>query len=787
MKQDSIDTLPRNLLDGLLEGCQVIGSDYRYRYVNDSAAKHGRTTVDQLIGRTMMEAYPNIEKTPMFASFRRCMEERCSVKMQNEFTFPDQSKGWFELRFEPIPEGVFILSIDITDLKEAESEVRRSNDRLRRLTRFVQDLSGARSLPAVTEVVREAARALAGSDGATFVLRDGDLCHYVDEDAIEPLWKGKKFPIAACISGWAMMHRQAVVIEDIYADDRIPHDVYRTTFVKSLVMLPVRHENPIGAIGVYWATHYRATEEDVRILQALADSVSVAMENLRIYRELEEEKARMRALHNHLPNPSFVWQRHGKGFVLVDANEAAKTLMQWSAENFFGNTPRDLTACFPNLEEDAAHCFEQRHSLRREVLCALPGERAQRNMVLTYGFVPDDMVILHAEDITEQRETENRLRLSQRLEAVGRLAGGVAHDFNNLLTVILGYLDFAIRELPASASIRADLLEAQQAGERAENLTRQLLAFSRKQVLAPTVLNLNKIVMDISGLLRRLLGEDVQIATQLAADLGSVRVDSGQVEQVIMNLVVNARDAMPQGGKLTIETSNVTLDDSYASQHISVSPGQYVLLAITDTGCGMDEATQDRIFEPFFTTKEKGKGTGLGLATVYGIVKQSGGSIWVYSEPGHGTSFKIYFPRVDAPAIELRRPAPPKVMASGQETLLLVEDDGLVRRLTERILKQAGYHVLVAANGSEALRLGEAQGKIDLLLTDVVMPQMSGPQIAERLVERYPEVKVLYTSGYTDETIVRHGVLEQGVHFVGKPFSASELTKKIRAVLDGKD
>jgi signal transduction histidine kinase/ActR/RegA family two-component response regulator len=394
-------------------------------------------------------------------------------------------------------------------------------------------------------------------------------------------------------------------------------------------------------------------------------------------------------------------------------------------------------------------------------------------------------------DVTEQRKAEaerarleEQLVIAQRLEAVGRLAGGVAHDFNNLLSVILSYAGFAVDELHESDPVREDIVEIQNAGRRAAALTRQLLAFSRKQILEPQVLSLNRVVTDIESMLRRLLGEDIDIEVHLDAALGSVRADPGQLEQVIMNLAVNARDAMPQGGKLTVETANVELDEGYAERHVAVEPGRFVMLSVVDTGAGMDAETKAHIFDPFFTSKERGKGTGLGLSTVYGIVKQSGGSIWVYSEPGRGSTFEVYLPRVDAPVVDVRR-KPATALATGSETVLVVEDEPAVCKLVERILRNAGYEVLSATSGGDALLLCEQhRGAIDLLLTDVVMPQMSGRELAERVTTLCPRLEVLYMSGYTDNAIVHHGVLVAGTHFIGKPFAAAELTRKVRDVLD---
>jgi PAS domain S-box-containing protein len=387
-------------------------------------------------------------------------------------------------------------------------------------------------------------------------------------------------------------------------------------------------------------------------------------------------------------------------------------------------------------------------------------------------------------DITTRRHLEQQLSQAQKLEAVGRLAGGVAHDFNNLLTAILGSTDLLLESLAADHPGREDAEETRKAALRAADLTRQLLAFSRQQILAPRVLDLNEVVAKMDRLLQRLIGDDVELRTVLAADLGAVRADPGQLEQVIVNLAVNARDAMPGGGKLTIETMNVALEETYMAPKTVVAPGSYVMVAVSDSGTGMDAATQARVFEPFFTTKTPGQGTGWGLATVYGIVKQSGGYVCVQSETGRGTTFKVYLPRVDAP-IEAAAPDPVGTASlRGSEGILLVEDQAEVRNLLRRLLEARGYHVLVAASGPDALRLTvQHPGPIDLLLTDVVMPGMSGREVALLLAPAHPKMKTLYLSGHTDESIARHGLLEPGIAFLQKPFTADALARKVREVL----
>jgi PAS domain S-box-containing protein len=393
---------------------------------------------------------------------------------------------------------------------------------------------------------------------------------------------------------------------------------------------------------------------------------------------------------------------------------------------------------------------------------------------------------LFTEDVNERRALEQQLRQSQKMEAIGRLAGGIAHDFNNLLMVISGYCEFLLDRIGSNPELRGPAQEIASAAERATSLTRQLLAFSRKQMLAPKVVDLNAVVTENLKMLTRLIGEDIDLVMAPGSDIGAVKADPGQIEQVIMNLAVNARDAMPRGGKLTIETANVTLDDNYARFHAPVQPGDYVMLAISDTGMGMDTDTQTHIFEPFFTTKGT-KGTGLGLSTVYGIIKQSGGYVWVYSEPGKGTTFKIYLPRISATgeAIEVEVPTESAHPHHGGETILLVEDEPNLRGLTEQYLRKQRYTVLEAADGASAIQVSNAYpGPIHLLLTDVIMPGMNGRELAQRISSLRSETKVLYMSGYTENAIGHNGMLDEGITLLQKPFTLPALKAKVREVLD---
>jgi two-component system cell cycle sensor histidine kinase/response regulator CckA len=473
-------------------------------------------------------------------------------------------------------------------------------------------------------------------------------------------------------------------------------------------------------------------------------------------------------------------------------NPAAERVFGWTAEEVTGQP-------LPNVPEGKEDEFGDllRRVLQGESLTGVELVRRRKDgTVVTVNLFAAPLheadgritgILGLVEDVTSVKRLEQQFLQAQKMEAIGQLAGGVAHDFNNLLTVVLGSSDLLLDTLASDDPGREDAEEIRKAALRAADLTRQLLAFSSQQVLAPRVLRLNEVVANMDRLLQRSIGDDVELRTVLAHDLGAVRADPGQLEHVILNLAVNARDAMPKGGKLTIETANVALDAGYAQAHAMVVPGAYVMLAVSDTGTGMDRATQARVFEPFFTTKGKGKGTGLGLATAYGIVKQSGGYIWVYSEPGRGTTFKIFLPRIDAP---VERVSPePVITASlrGSETILLVEDQDEVRGLIHKMLVARGYQVLVAPSGPEAVGLGTAQPReriIDLLVTDVVMPGMTGREVGQLLARAHPRMRVLYLSGYTDESIAHHGMLEPGIAFLQKPFTGEALARKVREVLD---
>ncbi len=567
--------------------------------------------------------------------------------------------------------------------------------------------------------------------------------------------------------------------------DRLVPDTEDRAQLRSTGFLPLRERVYVHKDGRYLAALVgsAALEGTTECISYVTD----ISERKQAEESLLASEARYRALFEQSPFAKFLYDDATLRFLAV--NETAIRAYGYSRAEFLAMKVDDL---WPRKDVPAFLA-----NLRAMVPGTTTGRGSRRHRKKD-GRVIDVEVTIHefnfgssscrlaiALDVTERNRMEEQLRQSQKMEAIGNLAGGIAHDFNNLLSVILSYSELLTATLKPGDPMRDDLEEIFGAGQRAADLTRQLLAFSRQQILQPRLIDLNGVIGGVAKMLRRLVGEDVELTLVSGSGLGTVNADPGQVEQVLMNLVVNARDAMPTGGKLTVETANVQLDADYAAAHTEVEPGAYVMLAVTDTGSGMDAATRGRIFEPFFTTKEAGKGTGLGLSTVFGIVRQSGGHIWVYSEPGEGTAIKVYLPQAN-PAHASASPVIPEIRTRrGSETILLVEDEESVRALARSILERHGYLVLEAQTGGDALLICEQhKATIHVLLTDVVMPRMSGRALAERLGALRPEMKVLYMSGYTDDSIVRHGILDSDVAFLQKPITPDLLTRRVREVIE---
>jgi PAS domain S-box-containing protein len=618
-----------------------------------------------------------------------------------------------------------------------------------------------------------------------------------------PLWVYDRETLSFLAINEAAEHRYGYSRQEFLSmtikDIRPPEDIPALLDTVSRVSLGLneigtcRHRKKDGEIIDVEVTAYPLNFDGRQAGLVLANDIT---KRKRAEDELAKQQAFLRQVIDL--NPNFIFAKDRKGrFTLV--NQAIAEAYGTTVEGLLGRRDTDFNQNSEEVEWFRRDDLEVMNTLKDKFIPEESVTDARGNVrwlqTIKRPIVSPDgavnQVLGVATDITARkqaeealRQSEEQLRLAQKMEAVGKLAGGVAHDFNNLLTVINGHTALSLRRLEQDDPLYRKLEAIKESGERAASLTRQLLAFSRKQILQPKVLDLNQVIFETNKMLRRLIGEDIDLLIGLAPTLGKVKADPNQVEQVLMNLSINARDAMPRGGKLTIETDNVYLDEKYASRHVSVRPGQYVMLAVSDTGCGMDAETQKHIFEPFFTTKEVGKGTGLGLATVYGIVKQSGGHIWVYSEVGRGTTFKVYLPRVDQSAEELAPKTDDTQLQIGNETVLLVEDEELVREMAKEILQESGYQVLEASHGDEALLVAcQHLGPIHLMLSDVVMPRMSGRELAERLTPLREEMKVLYMSGYTDDAIVHHGVLDEGTAFIEKPFTPQALTQKVREIL----
>ncbi len=685
------------------------------------------------------------------------------------------------------------------------------------------------------------------ADPAERVLRSQGS--HVLEPAIELLLRDlPAIPYGQGLAGRIIESGVPEYVQDIGTDPRwLNRRLSTEAGLQSCAGLPLSvDEQVVGVLSILFRDRRSFSPEDRELMALLADQAAIAIRNARLLEglrsrqedletllEVSRQLSKMQPLESLLRTMAEACGRvlgsESVGFRLVegddlvlagswgDAKEVMVTPRLKIGESVSGRVA--LTGepmVVADLANDPRVIAAHRETIRQRGyrgLLAVPvkiGERVAGVLSIRTrherGFSAEDLMIATAfasqaavalengrlyqetrRAYDELAQTQEQLTQAQKMEAVGRLAGGVAHDFNNLLMVIMGRTELLLRELARDDPRRAAAQLIVSSTSRAADLTRQLLAFSRKQVLQPRVLDLNAVVGNMGELLKRLIGEDIVLATVLDPVLGRVKADPGQTEQVIMNLAINARDAMPQGGRLTIETANVELDARYAQQHLETRPGPHVMVAVSDTGIGMDATTQARLFEPFFTTKGPGKGTGLGLATVYGIVKQSGGNIWVYSEPGQGTTFKIYLPQVEEPD-EPGQPDPPLATPlQGMETILLVEDETAVRELVRDALTARGYTVLEAHHGNDALRICEHYaGAIHLMVTDVVMPEMSGRELADRLARIHPTMKVLYMSGYTDNAVVHHGVLDLGTAFLQKPFSPAVLTRKVREVLDAR-
>jgi PAS domain S-box-containing protein len=750
----------RTIVTAAEEGIWTVDANMVATFANERMASMLGYTVPELIGRTVVDfvdVSARDEALQGFVRRRQDVRERRDLPLRRK----DGRVLWASVTLSPLvdPDGRFAGSVgmvtDVTERKRAEEALRESEAEMKEAQRVAHVGSWSWVIETDTVTWSEELFHITGRDPA------GTPPSYFEGHA-------------------------TVYIPESLA--RLQSLVERATRTGEPYEADLELIRPDGTARWVVATGEARRDAKGQIV-GLRGTVEDITERRRATERLRESEERYRSLFDGSPLP--MWLFDQETLAIAAVNEAAVQHYGYSREEFLSKTlreiwhPDEVAVAIARLARFAASPGESGSAVRRhvkkggasitvEVFChavQLAGRHYRLSAI---------------RDITDQRELEERLRQSQKMEAVGRLAGGVAHDFNNLLTVIFGYCDVLLHGLELGPLHEA-AQEVRRAGERAAALTRQLLAFSRKQNLVPEVLDMGDVVSGLSTMVERLIGEEVKVSVVVSPNLGRVKADRGQLEQVVMNLAVNARDAMPKGGSLIFELQNVELDDSYTATHAEVTPGPYVLLAISDTGTGMDAETQKHVFEPFFTTKEAGKGTGLGLSTVHGIVLQSGGSISVYSEPGRGTTFKVYLPRFAGDAAVPRslsgiHPALPA--GSGSETVLVVEDEAAIRQLTKLILQKAGYTVLLAESPVAAERIaGSHPGPIHLLLTDVVMPGMRGPELAERLLRLRPDLRVLFMSGYTDEAIAHHGMLDAGTEFLQKPFTPNVLLRKVREVL----
>jgi signal transduction histidine kinase/ActR/RegA family two-component response regulator len=769
------------------------------RRFDDFVFEEDRDKIPRCFGLVMGDAKeasssPNLEDSRRDVSLSR--GDPFAVRWEFRYLSADGEIRWARASARPtIEDGVVtgfrgVLS-DISDRKRAE-------DALRHRLRYEHLLSEVSRLAVTTddfELLQERALALLGKGmgvSRAYIFQQSAGGETMDNTfewcapGVEPMRESLQGVPNHLLPWWVetLASDQAICFADVEdIPDRATRIMLRPQKVLAILAVPLLVRGRYwGFIGFDDCVEHRIwPKEDVEILRAIARLLGSVRESREASASLSAERAQLLTIFDSIEEPIYV--SDPQSYELVFMNRALRELI---GENLVGER------CHQVLQGLEAPCpFCTNAQLRAAPQQTHRWEFFNPKLVRTFALHdrlirwPDgrEVRLELAVDISEQKRLEAQLIAGQRLEAIGRLAGGIAHDFNNLLAVILSYANFAMEAVEADNPLREDLQEIKEAGERAASLTRQLLAFSRRQVLEPRAVDANELILKLERILHRILGEDLRFERRLASELDYVHADPGQLEQVIMNLVVNARDAMPSGGRLLIETANVDFDAGSGRREAELKAGRYVMLAISDNGRGMDEATRHRIFEPFFSTKEAGKGTGLGLATVYGIVKQSGGGINVCSEPGKGACFRLYFPiSPDSPKLQVKQP---RAEQSAQAwTVLLVEDDDAVRKVSARMLGALGHRVLTAVDGAAALKLSqEYEGEIGLLLTDVVMPEMSGRELAEAIRAFRPDMRVLYMSGYTENAIVHHGVLDTGLRLLAKPFGMEELEQMLRRVM----
>ena len=779
------------LLDAAHELIAILGADGTFQFTNGCFQATLGYTAEELSGQHLAHLAHALD----IAHLRLCLIDlssnshsaragRCRLRCR------DGSWRWIQFSCtsrlsEPGLEGILFYGTDVTELQRMESE-RQVNSEI------VHALNETAHLDQLLTRIHTALNRILPADNCFVALHDPandtfTFPFFADEyDTAPPPQR-----IGRSCTAYVFRTGKAKLIPQSYFDQLVEEGEVELVGSPSPSWLGVPLKTPTATIGVLVVQHYQNEAaydvRDLEFLESVGGHIALAIERRRAEEELRRNESILRLLFEHNPLPTWLYELESLRFLRV--NQAATALYGYSLDEFVEMT---ILNVYPEAQRAKAldyirgmqshveeHEFWQHQSKDGQVF-----EVECISHELSYAGKQVRLVV--AQDISERRLLESQLRQSQKMEAVGRLAGGVAHDFNNLLMVIKGHTELLLNVLPPSEQITRKIEQIDRSADRAAALTRQLLAFSRMQVLQPQLINMNSVIEEMGKLLPRLIGEDIELLIRTDENLGTIRADASQMEQVLMNLAVNARDAMPNGGKLVIETLNCDLDLAFTASHPLMKPGPHVILIVTDSGTGMDAETQAHIFEPFFTTKEKGKGTGLGLAMVYGIVKQSGGFIWVYSEVGKGTSFKIYLPRVDQTEEPVGPSHPLAEVPTGTGTILLAEDEQDVREIAREFLESGGYRVIEAEDGRKALELAEQnRGKIQLLVTDMVMPGMTGQELAVRLQSANPGLNVIFMSGYSERAATEMADAHPSVRLLSKPFSRSAILRAVREILQG--
>ena len=760
-----------------------------FLFVNDSFGRVLGYSPHDLIGKPLSWLHPSAEVKSISEKFAALVAQddatvtcRCSLRSKSG------QWRWFDVVAvnrlqDPNVHGILLSYQDITEFERMEAQ-------RMVLSNVAHALNETSNLDDLLHQIHGALKKVVYAENFFVALHDPhtEMFHFpFFVDQFDPPPPPQK--VARTCMAYIFRSGKSCLIPQLEFDRLAAEGEVELVGSASPAWLGVPLKTPHATIGVLVVQHYQNEsaydQRDLEFLDSAGAHIALAIERVRAEESIRKSEAMFRLLFSHTPLPMWVFDTETLQFLQV--NEATRKAYGFSESEFRGMTIRDVrpdsdapsfAAHIEEWKQDGRHQGHWQHQ-RKDGKCFEVDVISHK---LEYAGRSVRLVV--AQDVSERLLLEGQLRQAQKMEAIGRLAGGVAHDFNNLLMVIKGHTELLLNVLPPADHVTRKVEQIDRAADRAAALTRQLLAFSRMQVLQPRAMNLNSVVQEMANLIPRLIGEDIELVVRSSADLGTIRADASQMEQIIMNLAVNSRDAMPKGGRFTIETSNVELDNLYRAAHPVVQPGKYVLLAVSDTGTGMDAETQAHIFEPFFTTKEQGKGTGLGLATVYGVVKQSGGFIWVYSELGRGTTFKIYLPRVDEAAASIPVVHIPSSLARGTETVLLAEDEQDVREVAREFLESAGYTVLEAAGGAEALEVSAARaGPIDLLITDMVMPGISGQELARKMRALREGIRVIYMSGYSEHAAGEAAKCDAAAMVLTKPFSRAVLLRTVRDIL----